>query len=360
MKTVLLVWALLLALPLHAATIYKWVDKDGRVSYSQTPPPDPEQVVTERTVTDGSRPELASYCNAVHDYARQLAFAMQRGLSLDSAVANASNIEQRIREGGAEISQVREIAYFVYGMKPGVDARRVQLEEIAVLAQKRCLTGNFAMIRGSRSGKAAGPGGRSGTGWFAGRGLVVTSLHVVDGASGITLHHADGGQSSALILKTDPANDLALLGTDRRDTPGLPVRAEPLGIGVSVFTIGFPHAGTMGIKPKLSSGVISSTAGMQDDPTNYQISVPVQAGNSGGPLLDMSGAVVGVVSAKLRANRMLERTGDLTENVNYAVKSIHALDMLVNTNPPAGAVTSSLEVLAAMVELNVVRIEARN
>ncbi|MGQ0800358.1 MAG: trypsin-like peptidase domain-containing protein [Pseudomarimonas sp.] len=359
MKTLLVVLALLLADFAQAATIYKWVDKDGRVSYSQTPPPDPEQAVSERTVRDGNRPELAEYCSAVRDYARWMAYTMQQGLPLEAAVSDAGDIEHRIRKQGADVSQVREIAYFVYGMKAGVDSRRVKLEDIAILAQKNCMSGNFAMIRGSRNDKQAATGGRSGTGWFAGRGVVVTSLHVVEGASKITLHHADGSQSEAVLLKVEKAFDLALLGTERRDTPGLPVRGEPLAIGASVFTIGFPHAGTMGIKPKLASGVISSTAGLQDDPTNYQISVPVQAGNSGGPLLDMSGAVVGVVSAKLRANRMLEQTGDLTENVNYAVKAVHALGMLTSAIPASNANGGSLESLAATVELHVVRIEAR-
>lgn len=361
MRLLLSLVLLAFAVCADAATVYKWVDKDGRVHYTQTPPPDPDTKVSERSVDGGRRPELAGYCGAVREFALSMASAMSRGMPLESAVSVARDVERRMQEFGAQDSQVREIAYFVYGKKPGLRARQISLGGIAELAHDNCMSGNFAVIRGigrGGGGVVHGSGARAGSGWFARSGVVVTSLHVVDGATRITLHLADGSQSQAQVLDSDRAHDLAILATDARGVPGLPVRTQPLSIGAAVFTIGFPHADVMGVKPKLANGVISSTAGVQDDPSSYQISVPVQAGNSGGPLLDMNGQVVGVVSSKLRASRMLQRTGDLTENVNYAVKSNHVVDLLGNRSEASAAGSGDLQALAAAAEASVVRIVA--
>jgi S1-C subfamily serine protease len=340
----------------EAATVYKWVDKDGRVSYSQTPPPDPEQQVTTRTMSDGTvDASLGPYCASVRKYARSIAQSMMFGRPLESAVASAGEVDRQFREWGAVDSQVREIAYFVYTMEAGLRSGHVTTDGIATLAHSKCMSGNFAILRG-RKADARASGGRSGTGWFAARGVVVTSLHVVDGATRITLFHSDGGESEAQLASSDAEHDIAVLSTERRDTPGLPVRGEGQALGAAVFTIGFPHAGLMGVKPKLSNGVISSTAGIQDDPSSYQISLPVQAGNSGGPLLDMNGAVVGMISSKLRAGHMLERTGDLTENVNYAVKSSHIAAALRGIGGAQAGSAGTLEQLAATAEVSVVRI----
>ena len=90
---------------------------------------------------------------------------------------------------------------------------------------------------------------------------------------------------------------------------------------LSVFTIGFPNTGVQGLEPKLTRGDISSLAGMRDDPRYFQISVPVQPGNSGGPLVNASGSVVGVVTLRLSDWNTLKLTGAIPQNVNYAVKS---------------------------------------
>ena len=78
----------------------------------------------------------------------------------------------------------------------------------------------------------------------------------------------------------------------------------------------------------MTKGEISSLSGLQDDPRHWQISVPVQPGNSGGPLFDEAGNVVGVVLSKLDAIKVVKITGDLPQNVSYATKSIYALPLL--------------------------------
>jgi S1-C subfamily serine protease len=101
-------------------------------------------------------------------------------------------------------------------------------------------------------------------------------------------------------------------------------------LGEEVFTIGFPNIQMQGVAPKYTDGKISSLAGMQDDPSEYQISVPVQPGNSGGPLCDAGGQVVGIVVARINDIAVLQASGVMPQNVNYAVKSRHAWRLLQN------------------------------
>src|SRR5213593_2432744 len=98
--------------------------------------------------------------------------------------------------------------------------------------------------------------------------------------------------------------------------------------GDTVATAGFPNIGLQGFAPKLAKGEIASLSGASDDPRYFQISVPMQPGNSGGALVDERGNVVGVVSAKLSARAALLASGALPENVNYAVKSSFLLGFL--------------------------------
>jgi S1-C subfamily serine protease len=126
----------------------------------------------------------------------------------------------------------------------------------------------------------------------------------------------------------DAANDLALLKADGKFSP-LPIAASrTASLGGTVATVGFPNIGMQGFSPKLAKGEIASLSGAADDPRYFQISVPVQPGNSGGALVDARGNVVGIVAAKLSARAALDATGALPENVNYAVKSSFLLSFL--------------------------------
>ena len=99
-------------------------------------------------------------------------------------------------------------------------------------------------------------------------------------------------------------------------------------LGATVATVGFPNTGLQGFAPKLAKGEIASLAGAQDDARHFQISAPIQPGNSGGALVDERGNVIGVVVAKLSQKAALATSGALAENVNYAVKSSYLLSFL--------------------------------
>ena len=88
-----------------------------------------------------------------------------------------------------------------------------------------------------------------------------------------------------------------------------------------MVSFGFPLSGALSKEGNLTTGNVSALAGLRDDPTYLQMTAPVQPGNSGGPLLDASAHVIGVVTAKLDAVAIAKRTGDIPQNVNFAIKA---------------------------------------
>jgi S1-C subfamily serine protease len=157
----------------------------------------------------------------------------------------------------------------------------------------------------------------SGTGFVVAPDLVLTNQHVVDGCDRILARTADGRWLAAVPpARVDAALDLAALRIPGDPGPALAFRSGPaIRRGESVVTYGFPLAGLLSADPKLTRGEINALAGIGNDQGTFQISAEVQPGNSGGPLLDMQGNVVGVVVAKLDSRRVQK-----VENVNFAVK----------------------------------------
>lgn len=136
------------------------------------------------------------------------------------------------------------------------------------------------------------------------------------------------GLLPATVIMTDSVNDIALLKVSG-SFQALPVVTGREGrLGESVFTVGFPNIELQGVALKLTKGDISSLSGAQDDPRYFQISVAVQPGNSGGPLVNSFGNVIGIVTARLSETAAWESSGALPQNVNYAVKSSYALSLL--------------------------------
>src|SRR6266568_4988506 len=168
----------------------------------------------------------------------------------------------------------------------------------------------------------------SGTGFFISEdGYLVTNAHVVKDASQVRLA-TQHGLIAARVVKVDAANDLAILKAEGNFS-ALPVASSRgVKLGATAATVGFPNIGLQGFAPKLAKGEIASLAGAQDDPRHFQISAPIQPGNSGGALVDERGNVIGVVVAKLSQQAALATSGQLVENVNYAVKSSFLLGLL--------------------------------
>ena len=183
----------------------------------------------------------------------------------------------------------------------------------------------------------------TGTGFFVTtNGYLLTAWHVVSKANKVKVC-VNGKTLEARVVRSDTANDVALLKVDGAFSALAVMPSRSVKLGADVFTVGFPNIGLQGAAPKLTKGNVGALSGIQDDPRAFQISVPVQPGNSGGPLLDSAGNVVGVVVSQLDAVKTAEITGSLPQGVNYAVKSAYVqplLDAIPETSvlPPAAKV----------------------
>lgn len=167
----------------------------------------------------------------------------------------------------------------------------------------------------------------TGTGFFVSNdGHLITNFHVIEDSQDVTIMLQSGETMKAKVVKTDPANDVALLKVDLVSQPmKLSDKSEK---GDQVLTIGFPLISTQGKESKVTFGNINALSGIQGDVRFLQIDVPIQPGNSGGPLINEDGEVVGIVTATLNAINELKRSGALPQNVNYAVKSDYILPLL--------------------------------
>ena len=178
----------------------------------------------------------------------------------------------------------------------------------------------------------------SGSGFVVSRNAyIVTNNHVVADCVG-DIHGNLVGQAPVKlrVVSADEENDLALLqGTKKfKEKDIATIRASAVNSGDQVVAIGYPLHGLLTSDLTVTTGIISSLAGLHNDTRFLQISVPVQPGNSGGPLHDNSGNIVGVVSAKLDALRMVKATGDIPQNINFAIKTGALRDFLDNSAVP--------------------------
>ena len=176
-------------------------------------------------------------------------------------------------------------------------------------------------------------GGWSGSGFALNKGYLATNYHVVEGATVIKVFGVKGNFNvgyKAKVIITDKVNDLAVLKIDDNRFQGfgsIPYRVKTsmAEVGESCFVLGYPLTMTMGSEIKLTTGVVSARSGFQGDVSLYQISAPIQPGNSGGPCFDNSGNLVGIVNAKHKG----------AENVSYAIKASY-LQNLVESSDVSG------------------------
>lgn len=182
----------------------------------------------------------------------------------------------------------------------------------------------------------------SGTGFgISSNGIIVTNHHVIDGAKTIKVRgiNSDFNKTyKAKVLVSDKNNDLAIIQIDDFGFTSLgtipyTIKTGLAGVGENIFVLGYPLRATMGDEIKLTNGIISSRTGFQGDITSYQISAPVQPGNSGGPLFDSQGNLIGIINAK--------HTG--AENASYAVKTNYLTNLIdLLSSPPKLQMINSL------------------
>jgi S1-C subfamily serine protease len=168
----------------------------------------------------------------------------------------------------------------------------------------------------------------AGTGFFVSPdGQVLTNAHVVEGCATANVIVDGRPPAAGRVAARDTKNDLALIQTGLNSEKYASFRLS-IRLGDQVAAFGFPLAGLLSQSGNFTLGNITGMAGIGDDTSYVQISTPVQQGSSGGPLVDYSGNVVGIVTGKLNAIKAVAVTGDLPQNVNFAVKSVVATSFL--------------------------------
>jgi hypothetical protein len=170
----------------------------------------------------------------------------------------------------------------------------------------------------------------TGTGFIISNdGYIVTSFHVVDKSSKIYAKAKDGKSYQAVLVRSDPNNDIAVIKIIGNGFKPVSILSSA-GIlrGEKVYTMGFPQTVIQGTEPKLTDGIVSSLTGIKDEPSSFQITNPIQPGNSGGPLFTEDGFVIGIINSTLSPTATLKITGSLPQNVNFATKSNYLIELL--------------------------------
>ena len=267
---------------------------------------------------------------------------MNKAAGQGMADAQSTLGEMYVRGVGGETNLIQAYKWFALAAKPGDESVRTNLPTLEnamsadELSQARQLVSEFKpfMTNGANcswSGEqtfSLKPESGTGTGFFVtDDGYLVTNFHIVKDAGEIFVV-TPGGTLPAEVVKVDEYHDLALLKVAGQFSP-LPVAdSRKVRLGSPVVTVGYPAPPLLGFSPKFSKGDIAGLYGESDDPMRFQISVPMQPGNSGGPLLDTYGNVVGIVSQQLDVMRAFNSNGQLPQNVNYAIKSQYLLGFL--------------------------------
>ena len=169
--------------------------------------------------------------------------------------------------------------------------------------------------------------GESGSGFILSKdGIVATNFHVIDGANGIDVFINRNGTIKtykAKVLISDKTNDISLLKIEDDsfvNFSSIPyaIKTSIQDVGTGVFTLGYPMSNILGEEIKVTDGIISSKTGYKGDIVTYQISAPIQHGNSGGPLFDKQGNIVGITNAGVED----------AQNVGYAIKTSYLKNLI--------------------------------
>ena len=161
----------------------------------------------------------------------------------------------------------------------------------------------------------------SGSGFFINKqGNIVTNEHVVEGCNNMTIV-IDGEEIKAEVIATDNVNDLALLKTEFKNKNYFKLSKDDVDRSQPVKAIGYGFGKNYSSDIKVTAGIVNSLSGYNDNYSEFQMDAAIQSGNSGGPVINEEGQVVGVSVAALDSIAVLEDTGTLPQNVNYAIKT---------------------------------------
>ena len=195
----------------------------------------------------------------------------------------------------------------------------------------------------------------SGSGFFLSKkGHVITNQHIVNECKRVTVGDNAQKQVTADVLETDKRNDLALLKISSLKmasaetkslirklgikvvplaSDGL-MRSEDVELGEDVLVAGYPYGEVFSNSIKVTKGIVSANRGLGDDTGQFQMDAAVQPGNSGGPIYDENGNIVGVVISQLNKRKFEKIVGSMPENVNFGIKASTVRQFLTASGLP--------------------------
>ncbi len=151
-------------------------------------------------------------------------------------------------------------------------------------------------------------------------GFIITNNHVINGCKNVFIH-SNGREIPARIVTYDTQNDLALLKADFKPKAIFPLSIKRPELTQDIYVAGYPFGMKVSSSVKVTKGIISSLTGLGNNFSQLQIDAALQKGNSGGPILDDKGNVVGVAVSKLDVKYFFKNFGAIPENINFGIKS---------------------------------------
>ncbi|HSH27019.1 MAG TPA: trypsin-like peptidase domain-containing protein [Wenzhouxiangella sp.] len=332
----------------HAQKMHRWVDEHGQVHFSQTPPPDQASQESEmvRYGKDKRRNVDRACCESVREVATTASSYLQRGLTF-------SQLQQQFPP--SEYPYLTEIFNYVSLNASAGDSPLA----IGSRAFNACLNRSFQACR-VETGRVATGGSTvssAGSGVVIGDGLVLTNDHVISGCREITVSDQ---QIGARVLATDRGTDLAALEARLESMRPVSIAgADRPVLGQSIVVAGYPFSSVLE-SLNFTTGTVSSEKALKGSNTLFQITAPIQPGNSGGPVFDSSGHLIGIVVSQLANIPMLKAFSSVPQNVNFAITPV-AVKTFLRENDIAFLIAGSkraltTEAIAEQARQNTVRI----
>jgi S1-C subfamily serine protease len=170
----------------------------------------------------------------------------------------------------------------------------------------------------------------SGSGFYINnKGYALTNNHVVDICKQMVAV-VDGREILFRVLNTDKTNDVAIIKTDQRSPNFIKINEDGAKLGEDIIAVGYPLSGRLSDSVKITRGIVSALSGMNNNSGQIQIDAALQPGNSGGPVINESGELIGIASAGLNKLLMAKEAKYIPENVNFAVSSSIVTNILKN------------------------------
>ena len=263
---------------------------------------------------------------AIAQYSLGLLYATKQGATFPFADKSRESAIKWLYQSGMSSIKNRQI-------EEAAKAHQTMVE----IAERHSLTERLMLeIQSRQTPQLSDPqisdlsGAALGTGWPISSGHIITNYHVVAASKEIYLQDISGRRLKAWTILQDEVNDIAVLEVEdpSRLPPALPLADTSMPMGSRVFTIGFPRVDVLGTSPKVTRGLISKLTGPADDSNSCQTTVAIQPGNSGGPLLNMSGEVVGVIRAMLGIKHPESGDTVILEDASCALKIEYVRDAL--------------------------------